>query len=72
MIMELIQKRMDKKQIEKFLRTIGGKETSRVSFSSYVDVEKIDDLVVLKLSSKGLIDNMQSDASAFESWALII
>ena len=72
MIMELIQKRMDKKQIEKFLRTIGGKETSRVSFSSYVDVEKIDDLVVLKLSSKSLIDNMQSDASAFESWALII
>ena len=70
--MELIQENMNKKQIEKFLRTLGGKETSRVSFSSYVEVEKVGNLVIIKLCRKGLIDNMQSDSAAFEGWAIVV
>ena len=70
--MELIQKNMNKVQIEKLLQSLEGVENSRVSFSSYIGVEKVDDLVVLKLDTKGLIDNMQTEPAAFESWALIV
>ena len=70
--MELIQENMNKKQIEKFLRRLGGKETSRVSFSSYVEVEKTGNLVIIKLCRRGLIDNMQYDYAAFEGWAIVV
>ena len=70
--MELIQKNINKVQIEKLLQSLEGVENSRVSFSSYIGVEKVDDLVVLKLDTKGLIDNMQTEPAAFESWALIV
>ena len=70
--MELIQKNMNRSQIEKLLQSLEGIENSRVSFSSYIGVEKVDDLVMLKLDTKGLIDNMQTEPAAFESWALII
>lgn len=70
--MELIQENMNKKQIEKFLRRLGGKETSRVSFSSYVEVEKTGNLVIIKLCRRGLIDNMQYDCAAFEGWAIVV
>lgn len=63
---------MEKQEIEKLLRSLGGKETSRVAFSSYMDVCKRGNVVILKLHKKGLIDNMQTDAAAFESWALVI
>ena len=70
--MVLIQKNMNRLQIEKLLQSLEGVENSRVSFSSYIGVEKVDDLVKLKLDTKGLIDNMQTEPAAFESWALII
>lgn len=63
---------MEKQEIEKLLRSLGGKETSRVAFSSYMDVCKRGDVVILKLHKEGLIGNMQTDAAAFESWALVI
>ena len=66
--MAQVQEIMDKKQIELYLRSYA----PRVSFSNYVNVEKIGEIVIMTLSSKSLIDNMQTDAAAFESWALVI
>ena len=63
---------MEKQELEKFLRSLRGKETSRVVFPSYMDVCKRGDVVILKLQKEGLIGNMQTDAAAFESWALVI
>lgn len=66
--MEHVQELMNKQQIELLLRFFA----PRVSFQSQVKVEKRGEIVILTLQDNGLIANMQSDAAAFESWALVI
>lgn len=63
-------KKIKKEEITTTLKNWSGNQA--VSFTSSIQVFKIADGLILNLSDKSLIQNMQTDKCAFEAWCLIL